>query len=224
MPAIGPRPDMRSASHVDPALLWGWLAGRSLARGLPQPVPDHGGMRVDTASPDEVRRYVFAGPDPRLAELAASVRTSRSFIKMCGSGDQLLALVPARWRLQPGGYFMTQAGMGGEPHMPGPGYRLEIMERGGVYAARIHAGDGSVAASGYAVEHDGCLVFDRIHTDAAHRRRGLGRAIMPALGAMQQAHQASRVLVATEEGRSLYEALGWQVVTAYSTVVITDEQ
>ena len=224
MPAIGPRPDMRSASHVDPALLWGWLAGRSLARGLPRPVPDHGGMRVDTASPEEVRRYVFAGPDPRLAELAASIRTSRVFIKMCGSGEQLLALVPARWRLQPGGYFMTQAGMDGEPRMPGPGYRLEVAERDGVYMARIHAGDGSVAASGYAVEHDGCFVFDRIDTHAAHRRRGLGRAIMSALGGMQQSHQANRVLVATEEGRALYEALGWKVVTAYSTVVIPGEQ
>jgi len=47
---------------------------------------------------------------------------------------------------------------------------------------------------------------------------------MSALGGMQQSQQANRVLVATEEGRALYEALGWKVVTAYSTVVIPDEQ
>ena len=215
---------MRPGPQVDPALLWGWLAGRSLARGLPGPVPDHGGMRVDTGSADELRRYVFAGPGPEVTRLAASITASPTFIKMCGSGEQLLALVPARWRRQPQAYFMTQAGTDGEPSGAAPGYRLEVQDRNGVFAARIHAQDGAIAASGYAVEHGECFVFDRIATHVAHRRRGLGRAIMSALGGMQRSRLANRVLVATEDGRALYEALGWKLVTAYSTVAIPGDE
>ena len=33
-----------------------WLAGRSLARGQPAPVPDWGGYQVDTGAPDEIRQ------------------------------------------------------------------------------------------------------------------------------------------------------------------------
>jgi hypothetical protein len=33
---------------VDPALLEAWLSARSIARGLPLPIPDQGGFRVDT--------------------------------------------------------------------------------------------------------------------------------------------------------------------------------
>jgi hypothetical protein len=51
-------------------------------------------MRVDTGLPNEIRRYVFAGPGPGLQELASSIRETRTFIKMCGSDDELLALVP----------------------------------------------------------------------------------------------------------------------------------
>ena len=69
---------------VDAALLWDWLAGRSLARGLPMPVPDHGGMRVDTAAPDEVCRYVFAGPAPAIRTLAASgIKDFRKMLAHC---------------------------------------------------------------------------------------------------------------------------------------------
>lgn len=59
---------------AEPELPWAWLAGRSIARGLPLPVAVHGGMRVDTASPEEACRYVFAGPEPGLAALASSIR------------------------------------------------------------------------------------------------------------------------------------------------------
>jgi GNAT superfamily N-acetyltransferase len=208
------------ARFVEPELLWAWLAGRSLARSLPPPVPDHGGMRVDTGSADEIRRYVFAGPEPGLKALAAAIDVPRIFLKMCGTGEELLALAPAGWQLQPGGYFMTHAG----PHLAtprlAPGYRLEVDQQGAVTVARIQAEDGSLAASGYAVEHGGAFVFDRIVTHEAHRRRGLGRSLMAALAARQHSSSARRVLVATEDGRALYAALGWRVSSPYSTMIL----
>lgn len=86
---------------VAPDLLAGWLRARSIARGLPQPVPDRGGLRVDTGLPDERRRYVFAGPAPGIAELAREIDAPHIPIKMCGPAERLLALVAPRWRLQP---------------------------------------------------------------------------------------------------------------------------
>lgn len=212
---------MTSVRRVaDPELLWAWLAGRSIARGLPLPVADQGGMRVDTGSAAETCRYVFAGPAPGLKALAASIRTPRIFLKMCGTGEELLALAPEGWQLQPPGYFMTHAGPAHAAPLLAPGYRLEVDRHGATIAARIHAQDGALAASGYAVQFGSAFVFDRIVTHEAHRRRGLGRALMAALAARQETGSARRVLVATEEGRALYTALGWRVGSPYSTIVI----
>ncbi|MFG2226884.1 GNAT family N-acetyltransferase [Streptomyces sp. NPDC048644] len=56
------------------------------------------------------------------------------------------------------------------------------------------------------------VVFDMIGTAAGHRRRGLGRLVMAALaGRAATAGATQGVLVASPEGRALYEALGWQV-------------
>lgn len=206
--------------HVAPALLWGWVAARSVARGLPLPVPAHGGMRVDTGMPDETSRHVFAGPDPRIARLAAAIRTPRHFIKMCGPGEQLLSLAPAGWALQPRAYLMTQDVFRQPALELDPAYRLALTRRGGAIGVSIHAGDGRIAASGYAAEHEGSFVFDRIAVDPGHRRRGLGRALMAALGAEQRCRRATRVLVASDDGRALYGTLGWTVRCAYSTIVI----
>jgi GNAT superfamily N-acetyltransferase len=212
------------ASAIDAPLLWGWLAGRSVARGLPLPYPAWGGMCVETGSPDELRRHVFAGPGPGLRALAASIRAPRIAIKMCGTGEQLQRQVPPGWRLQPPGYLMTHPAHGQVRHSPPAGYRLELGQDGPLLAARIHAADGALAASGFAAEHAGepgrAFVFDRIVTHPAHRRRGLASALMWALGSMRRSDQAIRVLVATEDGRALYERLGWTVSSPYSTVVL----
>lgn len=205
---------------VTQELLGCWLAARSIGRGLPLPVHDKSALRVDTESTDEVRRYVFTGPSPEIRELALSISTPRVFIKMCGHGDQLLDLVPPGWELQPSGYFMTRDGSDdAEPVLP-PGYRLELVTGDHTRVARIFAADGDLAASGYAVEYDGVFVYDRIITEHAHQRRGLGRALMAALGSTRRSKEAQRLLVATDAGRALYATLGWTVLSPFSTVVI----
>lgn len=208
---------MASFTHE---LLWRWVAARSVARGLPLPVPDRGGMRVDTGLPEEVRRYVFAGPGPGLRELASSIHTPHVYLKVCADAGALRSLLPQRWQLQPAGYLMAHDG---PPALALPltaGYRVELVQDGPVTAARILAADGATAASGYAAEHDGVFILDRIRTGDAHRRRGLGKALVTALGSMQRAATARRVLVATDEGRALYSSLGWRVLSPYTTIVI----
>jgi GNAT superfamily N-acetyltransferase len=203
-------------------LLWHWQAGHSLARGSPLPVPDRGGMRVDTASPDEFQRFVFPGPDPRIRDIAASVLVPRTFIKMCGPGDRLRAMAPAGWLLQPAAYLMTQGGADDPPVRLPPGYRLELSEQGPRFTAMIFSEDQSLAASGHAAEFGSAFVFDRISTNPAHRRRGLGGALMSSLGAMRTSSGARRVLVATEDGRALYSSLGWTVISLFSTIVLPE--
>ncbi|MCC7700839.1 GNAT family N-acetyltransferase [Janthinobacterium sp. GW460P] len=211
--------EQENAHLADPGLLAAWLAARSIARGLPPPVPDHGGWRVDTGLPGEIRRHVFAGPVPGISALAASIHGPHIFIKMCGAGQQLLGLLPPRWQLCPGGYFMRHAGSLRAPDLPA-GYRLEVTTSQAITTVRILSGDGGIAASGHAVEYAGVFVFDRIVTEAPHRRRGLGRVLIAALAARQRSGSARRVLVATEDGAKLYASLGWQIESPYSTATI----
>lgn len=77
----------------------------------------------------------------------------------------------------------------------------------------VRAPDGTEAAAGQAGLVEGHLVPDRIVTEPAHRRRGLGGAVMTALVDGGLAAGATHgVLVASPEGRLLYEALGWERV------------
>ena len=209
-----------AVASFEPDLLWRWVAARSIARGLPLPVPDRGGMRVDTGLPAEVRRHVFAGPCPGLRELAETIDTPLVYLKVCAGPDALRGLLPPRWQLQPAGYLMVHEGAPAAVLPPGPGYRVGLLRDGAVTTARILAGDGTVAASGHAAEHNGVFILDRILTDPAHRRRGLGRALVTALGSMQRDGASRRVLVATEDGCALYSTLGWRILSPYSTIVI----
>lgn len=207
---------------VDPQLLWDWLAGRSVARGLPLPVPAHGGMRVDSNTPSEVQRHLFAGPVPGIRDVTASIQVPRSYVKMCGPGEQLLAMAPPGWVLQSPAWLMIHIGAP-MPSVPlPPGYRLEITRRDATVEARILTDEGALAASGFAVEYGSAYVFDRIATEPAHRRRGLGRSLMAALGTLQPSNASTRVLTATAEGRALYETLGWTVVSPYMTIGLPD--
>jgi len=206
---------------VDMELLNSWLGARSIARGLPAPLPDRGGLRVETGLPDELRRFVFAGPAEGISELAREIRDPRVLIKMCGPREQLLSRVTPRWHVQPGAYLMTKApGINPVPSLP-PGYWLRVTTNAPVTNARIFTEDDTLVASGYAVEHAGVFVFDRISVDVMHRHQGLGAALMAALGTAQQSQAAQRVLVATEMGRALYATLGWRVLSPYSTVSLT---
>jgi len=209
-------------SAVDAGLIAAWLAARSMVRGLPAPVPDRGGWRVDTGLPGEKRRHVFPLACPGLVELGATVEEPLVMLKLAATHADLAALLPARWRLEPLAHVMTCAGEfggGGRP-APRPGYVLSVNHGDGRAAATVVAPDGGVAASGHAAELDGVFIYDRIVTEAPHRRLGLGRALMLALQATRRSAASRQVLTATADGRALYASLGWQVHCPWSTATI----
>ncbi|QQN74363.1 GNAT family N-acetyltransferase [Croceicoccus sp. YJ47] len=82
---------------VDPLLLNAWLSARSIARGLPMPVPEYGGFRIDTNSNGEIARWVFPKPEPGLQTLRRIINEPGYLMKLCGSADELDTLLPVRW-------------------------------------------------------------------------------------------------------------------------------
>lgn len=145
-----------TAAGVNPQLLHAWLSGRSLARGVAQPVAEHGGFRVDTDTKVETSRWVFPEVGSGLIELAGSIRESRYVLKLCGGVDDLRSALPVGWRIDGPNYFMVASGERfGLP--PLKGYTVEVDRIGPVVEVKIGSDDGVLAASGYAGETPSAL-------------------------------------------------------------------
>lgn len=187
-----------------------------MARGLPSPVADHGGFRIDTNSDVETARWVFAAAGPELAKLARSIEKPGYFIKLCGTAESLRRALPAGWTILPPAYFM-QARTEPAPQPLPEGYRVESERSGMVTAIRILTEADALAASGYAAETSAAFAYDRIATQPPHRRKGLGRTLMTALHAAKTCSDTPELLVATEDGRALYSTLGWEIISPYAT-------
>lgn len=207
---------------ADPTLLRAWLVARSVARRLPEPVDDFGGLRVDTNSEKEVCRWVFADAVEAIGRLAETLHEPRQLIKLCGTADDLAAVLPRSWTVEGGRWFMAlDANLEALGPIP-TAYRLEQSQEGAVTKVVIRTDGGEVAASGFAAETADAFVYDRIETDVRHRRRGLARAVMEALGSCRQSPSARQLLVATAEGERLYSSLGWRRLSAYSTASLPE--
>ncbi len=205
---------------VDPFILRAWASGRSIARGLAPPRSEYGGLRIDTNSDAEVRRWVFPKLGAGIGELARSINEPRYFLKLCGEADDLRSVLPSVWSLHPASYFMRAS----RAHVERPlaaGYRIEIRRVGPVVEVRVFSEADMLAASGYGVVTEDAFVYDRIVTGEEHRRQGLGHVVMAALQRQKVSSSVPELLVATEQGRALYASLGWQVISPYSTASIT---
>ena len=109
---------------IDPLLLNAWLSARSVARGLPSPIPEHGGFRVDTNSDSEIVRWVFPKVGPGLESLARSIDKPGHLLKLCGTAQELKAILPAGWELGAPAYFMRSFATPAERRLA-EGYRVE---------------------------------------------------------------------------------------------------
>lgn len=194
-----------------------WLEARSIARGLPLPVADCGGYRVDTNAADEVRRWVFPALNEDLITLARSISRPAYLVKACAAPGQLRAALPAGWQIHAPGFFMAGPELPlARPACP-PSYSLDVRCSEPVTEVRVFSASGELAASGYAAETQDIFIYDRIVTAPEHRRCGLGRLVMAALREAKVRASAPERLVATEEGRALYETLGWRTLSEFST-------
>jgi len=212
---------------VDPVFMEAWLRARSLARGLPQPVPDSGGLRVDSGLPNETRRYLFAHPVEGLREIAEQIREPRIPLKLCDTPETLRSYLPPRWEISPPNFIMIcrEAFDRREDARRLPaGYRLELQTDSDVARAQIRTATDEIAASGYAARHGDVFIYDRILTAEDHRRKGLGTIIMTSLASACPALIGLQILVATAAGRELYRTLGWIDYGLYTSAVIPEDK
>jgi len=206
-------------------LLETWVRGWAVSRELGAPEADGEGWRVDVGWPQQLRRHVFARPCETLRSLGAAIDEPWVFLKCCTTPEHLRELLPARWTVQARSAFMRHEGTPPvAPPLPA-GYGLEVSGTAAVPHVSVLADDGSQAADGRVAFAGDTAIFDRIGTHAAHRRRGLGRAVMCALHGIAQARGARQaLLVATQEGEALYRTLGWRVMEPYASAVILGDE
>lgn len=207
--------------NVDLSLLERWLTGWSLARGLPLPRHDGGGLVVEVGWPEQLRRHVFVEAGRELRECASRIHEPFIYLKAAVDAEQLRRVLPAHWTMESPRYLMYRPTAMDRPVITPAGYVANVEMEHGAYVVRYADATGQTAALGRVVLNRECAVFDRIETLEPHRRQGLGTALMSALDALaEQAGVAERLLVATEAGRVLYLGLGWQVLSPYSTAVL----
>ncbi|CCQ44792.1 acetyltransferase family protein [Pseudarthrobacter siccitolerans] len=100
-----------------------------------------------------------------------------------------------------------------DPWLSDDDLSLATSERDGVHYAEVLSGD-TVAASGRVFVVGDTAVFDKIITNPAFQRRGLGSFIMRALAAQAFEHDVQTgLLLASLDGQKLYSHLGWTTVS-----------
>jgi hypothetical protein len=207
---------------VDPSMVASWIKGWTIARETPLPVPDHGGFRVDVGWPRQQVRYVFPSPGEGFLHLAHTLTAPWTHLKVCAAPEAISSLLPSRWIIQPPGFMMTSSTLIHQPEQTLPeGYTLQITETLPVPVVKILTPDHQLAAIGRIAFADDFVIYDRIETQPGYRRLGFGSMIMNTLGTIGNTYGKHKgVLVATAAGKALYETLGWETRTLYTTAVI----
>lgn len=202
-----------------------WLKAWSLSRELPLPSRYKSGFKVKVEEEKQKERYVFPDLNEDFFQLSHSIDEPWIYLKVCSSPDRILKNIPERWELQPQGYMMSCFGPMNipDPYLP-DGYHIECTHYNSTYAVKIIAANGEQASVGRVVLVDDLAVYDRIVTEEKHKRKGLASFLMKELEELALSKGISRnFLVATEEGKHLYEVLGWKVYSLYTSIVISSK-
>lgn len=222
---LTPSPEAERALKADPKLVETWVHGWALTREVGPPERDSGALRVDVNWPEQKQRYVFSRLSDHVRRLAERIVEPWILIKVCAPWEDVQPILPARWVIPAPGYMMNRILRAGPAPVLPKGYAFEIDSRPPLTVAYIKTASGEIAASGRLGLVDRpagrIAVFDRIRTHDNHRRKGLARALMAAHANRALENGVTRAaLVATPEGRLLYEALGWQLHSLYTTALI----
>ncbi|MEE1944311.1 hypothetical protein VRU48_04280 [Pedobacter sp. KR3-3] len=210
------------AHVISPLILEQWLKAWCLSRKLPLPVPFKSGFKVDVGYEKQKVRYVFPQLYEDFFELANHIDEAWIFLKVCAQPTALKGKIPEKWVIQPQGYMMSCFEPMKIPNIELPeGFKLEFTISGVVSTLKIIAPNGDLATSGHLVLTDDLAVYDRIQTEIGYRRRGLAILLMKELEKIALSKSIFKnFLVATEEGKSLYQFLGWELHSFYTSIVI----
>lgn len=209
-------------SQVDNDLLGTWIKGWSLAREVMLPVSAYGGFRVAVGWPEQKERYVFTAITEGFRHVADTITEPYVFLKVCLPPEKVRPVLPPRWVIQQERFLMICSGpMTATKVILAKEYMLDIEEALPVPVVRVLDSQGTQVSAGRVAFADNHAIYDRIETHPDHRRKGLAAVVMKTLEAIAAGRGISKgILVATAEGRALYEPLGWNMLSPYTTAVI----
>ncbi|MQR00779.1 GNAT family N-acetyltransferase [Glaciimonas soli] len=172
-------------------------------------------------APDHLERHVVSNFDTQaLRELSISLTVPGTWLKVCASPEVVAPFLADIWTVQPPEYLMA-AELRKHAIIARDDYQLSIHTNSAVTDAELRTNQGQLAARGRVAQSNGFAIFDQIVTEPAHQRKGLGRIVMGALSNVSIASESTiGVLVATEDGRALYKAIGWTIVSPVTAAVI----
>ncbi|MFC1408084.1 GNAT family N-acetyltransferase [Streptacidiphilus sp. N1-12] len=213
---------------IEEELVRRWQRGWSAARGLAAADEVEGGLRIRCEQPSrEVEVLALhADQDPgSVAGLAEDVAADPLYSWLTvptHHPDRVAATVEAaglQVLLRSESLMLSDLAQHPSCPLAAP-YRSELRQDGPVLTVTLHHPDSSEPAARGTVAVVGAdAIADRIETVPAHRRRGLGRALMSLLvEAARTAGAETGLLIASTEGRQLYTSLGWQ---HYADVVVS---
>lgn len=204
-------------AHADNELLQTWITGWSACRGH-EPHDDRRSTSVRlTDQQNQTEHFLFEPTTERFLELAAETRDDplRVLTVVTNRMQELIdAADPLRVHVTDRRQSLMRVEMQGQdvedPRAPGDGYTLERASEGACRWVTVRAGQ-ELAARGSVSVVDEYAVYDRIVTEEAYRRRGLGSYVMRALTAgVLEDDVTAGLLMASAGGRALYEFLGWE--------------
>ncbi|KFF21779.1 GNAT family N-acetyltransferase [Chryseobacterium sp. JM1] len=210
------------ADKVSHDLVEKWLKGWSLSRKLPLPVRYKKGFKVEVGEEKQKIRYVFSELNDDFIELSKQINEPWIYLKVCASPDEVKKRVPDQWVIQSPGYMMSCFGlMKIKAENLCKGYRIESETYNSTTVIKIIAETHELASVGRVVMIDDLAVYDRIITEEKHQRKGLATFLMKELEKVAVSKGISNnFLVATEVGRSLYQSMGWELYSPYTSIVI----
>ncbi|MEU8996175.1 GNAT family N-acetyltransferase [Streptomyces caniferus] len=196
-----------------PELVRIWVSGWAVSRHRPRPVEHPWGLYIEVGKPDQVGRHVLPHADESsVRQAAAAVTVPHTWLKVPMDPDEAGHWLPQGWVVdkEEAGHLMAVDLQVTDPVVP-QGYTASVETSDGVVHVRVHDAAGAPAAKGQLALLGRATVIDCVTTEEAHRRRGLGDFVMRTLVDHAVAEGAELgVLGATDEGRALYETLGWK--------------
>lgn len=198
-----------------------WQAGWSASRGWTKVVDDDGILTVKVGETERAMEFVVLDPDahPERVDRAANMALDTigaAWVTLATTEDRetmVDTLDDLGLDVQRDPEWLMTIELSQQPSLQlHSRYALvsELQENVIVTRATLH---GAVASSGRMAVVGTDAVADRIETDPAHRRRGLGSAVMAALVDAARTRGANRgILIASRDGQRLYRSLGWKTV------------
>lgn len=193
-----------------------WVSGWAKCRGY---VPQDNGSSMSVLLTDQQNHLETIVYEPTIGELLDLAEETREdsyrvLTVITNRAQELLeAVAPLGMRVTDRQQALMCADMDGQdvedPRPPDDEFRLEHIREADCRRVLVTV-NGEEAARGSVAKQDEHAVYDRIITSQQYRRRGLGSFVMRALTADILGDDVETgLLMASEEGRQLYQYLGW---------------